>query len=225
MARFGFEYTDPTPPKPVTITHARLYGVTDANTAQVYGYHAPISSGTGSAEQGSAQDRQLTEAAASVLTGEVQTHSGRKVPNNGCAGEAVKKLESGAGLEEQDRWLVEELIAEASERTKNDSRVMQVFKKWSACMKSAGFVYRDPPAVLSDPKFATDAAASLLEKATASADVRCKSQNNIIGVWSTVEMAYQSVLIEKNQLRLGRIKGNLSVRVRNAERVLTGEMR
>ncbi|MPZ85665.1 MAG: hypothetical protein GEV28_36910 [Actinophytocola sp.] len=62
-----------------------------------------------------------------------------------------------------------------------DSRVRAVFTGWSRCMSAAGFDYRDPMAANNDPTFGTGVPTAE-EIATATADVACRTEENVNGV-------------------------------------------
>ncbi|MFJ7942180.1 hypothetical protein ACIQ6K_00710 [Streptomyces sp. NPDC096354] len=216
MGRFGFEFHDAEPAAPVEFNHERLYGVADRRTARIYGYHNP----RGGVAQSKAQSN-LTASAEAVLVGEVKAYKGAAVPEGGCAGYAVRKVHAGGpGMTSADSQLPDRLIAEASLRTQKDSRVSRVFERWSECMKDSGYRYDSPTAVLRDARFAQSAQPTQEEIGTAAADVECKSKNNVIGVWSTVEAAYQRRLVEDNQLALKKIENDISMQVKNAYKVV-----
>ncbi|TVL88009.1 hypothetical protein CD790_32180 [Streptomyces sp. SAJ15] len=55
-----------------------------------------------------------------------------------------------------------------------------------------------------------------LEIRTAVADVECKRQTNVIGVWVAVETAYQKVAIRVGGEKLRQVRQSLLVELRNA---------
>jgi hypothetical protein len=58
------------------------------------------------------------------------------------------------------------------------------------------------------------------EIATATADVGCKIETNLVGVWSAVEAAYQRRIIEQNPEHFAGTQRFLETVDRNAARVL-----
>jgi hypothetical protein len=87
-------------------------------------------------------------------------------------------------------------------------------------MKKAGFGYRTPQDANNDPVFHTETPTAK-EISTAVADVKCKQEENVIGVWSAAEIAYQQRYIEANRLQLDEVKKSYEAVLRNAAEVLT----
>ncbi|WP_327678218.1 hypothetical protein [Kitasatospora sp. NBC_00458] len=229
MARFGIDYRAqpqiPSGNRPRSRTDRR-YLESDAATAQAYGYHAE----EGDRPVPPPAQPQLSGAANMVLSGTAdaggktgpggQDYNGSKVPNGGCIGEAKEKLgadasNSGGG----DAQLARDIDASARGRSKTDDRVTGTFRAWSDCMKGRGFDYPDPIKVLDDPRWAS-AAPTDVERNTAVADVACKEQANVVGVWFSVEAAYESQLIEQNAPALARIRKDNEDRLRAAAQAL-----
>ncbi len=108
---------------------------------------------------------------------------------------------------------VEEFSAEGYARSEQDARVQDAFDGWSDCMAAAGFQYGDPWEANDDPQWypsedqtSGTARVTDLQIATATADVQCKQDVNLAGIWLAVETAYQLELIADNEERLGQIK-------------------
>jgi hypothetical protein len=72
-----------------------------------------------------------------------------------------------------------------------------------------------------DPRFHGDKVTAL-EIKSATADVACKKQSNLVAVWAAVEAAYQRRAIEKNAVQLNLIQRRLGDSLANANRILDG---
>ncbi len=219
MARYGFQYKPAPARTPSGQSRSRLYGVTEEREARSYGYRNPEQSRPkNSGKQASAPDENA------VLLGEVKTYAGKEVPAGGCAAEASKKILSGPNKIDSKR-LADDLIISSSAKAVEDSRVRSVFTKWSACMKEKGYSYATPVAVLEDGAIFESPTAGSREINMAVADVQCKKKHNVVGVWSSVEMAYQNVAIEQNAEELSEIKENLHHQISTANSVMAGRTR
>ncbi len=82
-----------------------------------------------------------------------------------------------------------------------DSRYLAAAAKWSACMKIRGFAAQQPLQLLSDPRWNTPAPTPE-EIATATADVDCKIETNLVGVAVAVLKAYDNEYIAKHLTEL-----------------------
>ncbi|KOT90409.1 hypothetical protein ADK86_26285 [Streptomyces sp. NRRL F-5755] len=214
MKDFGITY------KPVPSTgdgglessHKHLYGVTDEEEARKYGYGNP--------DLGKEIEKQSTGETSEELAvriGEVSTYNGKAVPENGCQGQASKQVFREQSPEQSEAF-TDELILQASAQTQRDPRVREVFQKWNACMKKKGFTYSTPLEALDDSEFASPSATKH-EKNVAVADAQCKKKNNVTGVWSSVEMAYQNQAIGDNSARLASVRASLQKNLQSAARI------
>jgi hypothetical protein len=197
LKRFGVDY----PVEPVSSAGYgprsltdRRYGITDADLAARAGF------GMGERDpslQPKPSNPDIGPDGEAALFGDGPSIvRGIAVPGGGCIGEADRTLDrsvpSGA-----DPQLGQQLQFKSFELSKKDSRVRGVFAEWSSCMAELGYHYPDPLADVADPKFTgTDVTAEQIE--VAQADIRCKKKTNLIGVWFTVESAYQRREIERN---------------------------
>ncbi|MEV6978481.1 hypothetical protein [Kitasatospora sp. NPDC093806] len=230
MARFGIQYQAPPQipggNRPRSRTDRRYLEMT-ADSAQAYGYHGA----EGDRPTPAPPPPQVSDATRLVLTGSAaanaksgqggQDYNGAKVPKGGCLGEAKEKLganpsNNGGG----DAQLARDIDAGARERSKTDDRVLGVFKSWSDCMRTKGYDYPDPVKVLDDPRWSSPAPTDV-ERGTAVADVACKQQANVVGVWFAVEAAYESQLIEQNTTALAQIRKENEDRLRAAAQALS----
>lgn len=146
------------------------------------------------------------------------TVGGLKVPAGGCLRESALKLY--APTKDTVEYTVpQDYGAEAFARSRKDSRVEAAVKAWSACMAASGYPMTDP---LAQPPGIDDSSVSGPRAVTmATRDVECKKQTNLVGVWYTVETAYQQRIIEKHAETLNRAKTQLADRLRLAATLLT----
>lgn len=199
--------------------YGRRYGIFDADRVARHGYKPLPAPNGGSAdgEKGPRQEREPTEVEVAVWTGRGESKvNGLPVPEGGCGAEALRTL---AGGIKPTETRVEMLAGEAHHRAEQHSRTVATFARWSQCMSGRGFNYRRPPDANDDPRWNTDHATPA-EIETAKADVACKLETNLVGVWYAAEVAYQKRAIEKNAARLQAIKDYHDTVQRNAAKVV-----
>ncbi|GHB64447.1 hypothetical protein GCM10010306_067420 [Streptomyces umbrinus] len=230
MERFGHRWPVPTETAPDTGTlnpanTAHRYGITDARLAARYGYHpAPGSAPSRSKEKSEGPNPGPEEML--LLTGlrddgtpAGKDELGRAIPAGGCQGEATAAL-SGDPEKIGNRELVGTINIGSYSDSQKDPRVVEVFRAWSRCMKRHGHQYADPTqAPGKDPEF-TGPKATRAEIALAGTDVRCKRETNVVGVWSSVDAAYQRRAMSSKTRELAAIKRDIRRQVTNADRVL-----
>lgn len=210
MHGLGIGYTPPKQQKnagPKTITERR-YGLADPALAKRSGYHLP---GVQVRPQPT-----LPAAEFAALTGQ---GAGSTVPKGGCSGQAQRDIAGNDTFGPAD--LAQDLNARSFRLSMRDTRVRAVFTSWASCMKRDGFSYPDPLKVMADPKF-SQASPGKGEQAVASADVECKRRVNLIGIWYTVESAYQRKLIENNYKALEDIAVSKRDQLNTAEKIAAG---
>ncbi|MEU3460952.1 hypothetical protein ABZ721_13465 [Streptomyces sp. NPDC006733] len=235
MRRYGFRYTAPEAPAATDVygENGRRYGLSSPALAARYGYGDPPRQTPARAPRparGSNESLVLDgppdldpkslpgnqEEAEKARTSEKNTRvvNGVKIPVAGCTGESGLRLYS-PDAAAVDIAFPQNLNAEANERSRQDSRVVRAIGQWSACMSGHGYRVPSPMGVptalrltdLSGPQAVT----------VANADVACKRQVNLVGVWFAVESAYQKVLIEKNAELLKTFKDQQQARMRLAD--------
>ncbi|MFB7375377.1 hypothetical protein ACFC0D_36705 [Streptomyces sp. NPDC056222] len=233
MKRFGFSYE----PSSLVDSGRRpgsddsRYGLTDPAKAARYGYDsrggiappakppAPVLGATGQLAlsgpdtKGGAAQPMSWEEAQGVDSGKVV--NGQKVPIGGCNRESYLKLyapKKGA----VDIMFVFNVTADSFTRAREDSRVTAALKAWSACMAEKGYKTQDPVSPQPDLGLAADAYGSPKAIAAAKQDVACKERANLVGIWFTVEAAYQKRNIEQNAETLNQAKAELGDRLKMA---------
>lgn len=137
--------------------------------------------------------------------------NGDQLPDDGCQGEAVRTLSGGLSPDWQSR------NDDSGPRAAADPRVRAAEAAWSERMAAAGYDYQsiwepndqdwpEPP--------------NRKEIATAIADVDCKIETNLVGVWVGVMAEYQEQYIQQNWTELQELKRWLETVNRNSARVL-----
>src|SRR5262249_34663169 len=141
--------------------------------------------------------------------------NGHPLPDDGCIGEAGRQLRGTSP--NQDWTYAENLATDAHRRSENDSRVLAAMSAWSTCMKGKGYRY----ARSGDPNNQNwPEPPGPAEIAVATADVACKLQTNLVGIWFAVETAYQLRAIDQNASQLNEVKDYLTAIIANSARVV-----
>lgn len=138
---------------------------------------------------------------------------GQKVPAGGCRRESFLKLYA-PSKDSVDVMVSQNFRFDGYARSQEDSRVRKVIKSWSACMGKAGYTVDSPmgpPPGIGDSNFSSPQAIAIAKQ-----DVQCKKETNLVGVWYTVETAYQKRLVEQNAETLDRAKKQLDERIKLA---------
>lgn len=223
MKRYGFAYGDTTaagtPAAQLPANESR-YGVMTDEQAR-YGYHFMAVEMKRLQAAAPAHDRpELTPAMTAVLTGRPGGPvDGRSVPSGGCNGEATARL-GGKNGRYGNPDIAESIQSASFTRSLRDPRVQQVFAAWSACMRTAGYHYPDPNAAIDDPRWGRSAAPTSAEISTAQTDVGCKQRTGLVGVWSSVESAYQRAAIKLNADALRQAHTTMQQELRTAAALL-----
>ncbi|MEU7553940.1 hypothetical protein AB0B01_16600 [Streptomyces sp. NPDC044571] len=242
MARYGFTYEGVTAVGRSAggapgDRHAHLFGLADPAVAAAHGYDK--TSGEGKPAKPPAP--KLSDSAYTVLHGEppggggpgaqpppdalneedaARVDSGievggQKVPAGGCGREGYRKLYAPT-KDSVDLLFAFGLAGEAHDRSKGDSRVVEVLRKWSACMDKSGYTgLKTPYEVVEKLGLQSDLGGAKAVSA-AKADVACKYEVNLVGVWYAVEKAYQQRLIEEHAETLALYKKQRDARFKLA---------
>ncbi|MFE4409210.1 hypothetical protein [Streptomyces sp. NPDC056821] len=231
MQRFGLTYQDQSMQgafQPKSITQFR-YGVTDAEAVAVHGYK-PAGSEKPVVKP---SPQKMSPAATMVLTGTTdpkvkpgsaaakggQDYNGQKVPAGGCLGEADRKVGVSGPNRYGDAEIVVKVNTESWDKSYTDSRVRAVFAKWSQCMKEKGYTYADPMKAGDDPEWQKTVTATSREQQVASADVACKQKYNVLGIWYSVDVAYEKQMIEQNAEALAEVKKTIEKQLKLAAEI------
>lgn len=223
MAGFGFTWTPaPDLPKvgPKTLTDWR-YGIHDMDLARERGYKPDAleqADYDAAVNKGAVDGGTADDAAARALDGRTKEVGGKKVPEGGCVGEANRKINAGAA---ESRAAID-LANGAFIKAKQDPEVVKAFADWSACMKKAGYSYKEPLDASDDSRFSGPEVSSE-EIATATADITCRDRTDVARLWFTAEAALQKQAIDDNAEQLEENRKAMDAAVREAAKTSTGE--
>ncbi|MFE5946816.1 hypothetical protein [Streptomyces sp. NPDC056480] len=137
----------------------------------------------------------------------------------GCGAAAFPVIEK--GVKRDSDVVIHDLTGDSWHRSEEDARVQAVFRRWSACMKEAGFKYSSPVESNNDRRWQQKTITDV-EISTAKADVLCKQKTNLAGIWLAVETAYQKRQIEQHAEALRIRRAAWDIRIRNAHEALGG---
>ncbi|MFC9328051.1 hypothetical protein [Kitasatospora sp. NPDC057015] len=210
---FGLEYARPpgSGAAPETQTTHRYDPVDPADVA-ANGYHSPDPAAGRKPAGAPTVDPDVRTVLGNGLAPDGRTapglateFHGKALPAGGCIADAQRQLIAKGGTG-RDADVAVALNFEGFERSKADPRVLAAFQAWSACMKERGYDYPTPGDALKDARWGATPTATAEEIATATADVDCKARANVVGVWFTVEAAYEDELIRRHQEELTTVK-------------------
>jgi len=109
------------------------------------------------------------------------------------------------------------IAIQSAQWTQSDPRILAVERAWSACMARSGLTYKSPAQAQERNWPSTPTPAEI---AAAVADVRCKTQTNLVNTWLTVEAAYQQALISQNLTALSQLQTTFGALLRRAVQLL-----
>ena len=92
----------------------------------------------------------------------------------------------------------------------DDSRFVAVEQQWSACMKGQGFDYATPNDAIGSFTSPGGPTVTAVEKATASADIQCKIQTNLVGIGVAVQSAYDQQYIDTHREQLAALQTQIA---------------
>ncbi|MFJ9692234.1 hypothetical protein [Kitasatospora sp. NPDC101183] len=203
------------------------YDPVELSDVSAHGYHAPDPSAGRKPSDVPSLSPDVTTVLGTGLgpggrpaPGSAAAFHGRDLPPGGCIGAAQRELTAHGGTG-RDSDVAVGINYEGFERSKADPRVRAVFRDWSRCMAEHGHDYPTPGDALKDPRWATNPSPSAEEISTATADVRCKEGSNVVGVWFTVETAYEEELIRRHQRELDAAKAANEAMLDTARAVVT----
>ncbi|MFG2880465.1 hypothetical protein ACGFYU_36540 [Streptomyces sp. NPDC048337] len=237
MARYGFTYEGVSSSESAAggvsaDRHAYLFGLADPAYAEAHGYdktagqgrpakpQAPkLSGGAYTVMHGEQPGKErapdaLNEEDAAKLDSGIEV-GGQKVPAGGCGREGYRKLYAPT-KDSVDLLFSFGLAGEAHDRSKADSRVVEALHRWSACMDKSGYSgIKSPYEVIEKLGLESDLGGPKAVTA-AKADVACKREVNLVGIWAAVEKAYQERLVEEHAETLALYKKQREARFRLA---------
>ncbi|WP_142881384.1 hypothetical protein [Streptomyces malaysiensis] len=186
MKATGYDQWTPAPDLPEvggkTLTDWR-YGIHDAVLAAKRGYHPDA------AEQQAYDEAQEA--------GAVDESGADNATLNGCVAQADGKAPAA-----QAGALAQQISDDSYLESMNTLSVVEVFAKWSSCMKAQGYTYAKPMDANDDTRFSDPQNVTDEEIATAKVDVECRRKYGVEKVWFDAEVALQQTAIAKNQTAL-----------------------
>jgi hypothetical protein len=204
MAQQGFTFSPPASGATPALSYdsmnmERRYGVTDAGTAQTYGYQA-----SGAVEE-PADDTAAEEAA------EGRDEAWFDALDT-CVAEANKKV---GVLYETD--VAGDLAAESLDATTSNPKVQAALSNWQACMARESYQTGATPQQAGE-SFTQSAPAqpSAAETQMAVADVGCKKSSNLVSAWYQAETSYQTKQITDHKADLEAEKARNAELIANA---------
>ena len=203
MRRYGLTSPEPTTGQlsPRTLNERR-YGVSDPALAAVAGYRLSAA-GNGARPSTSISGQDDTNRLA-VLTGDGQRLvNGQQVPVGGCSGEAKRTLAGGLPVP-ADQALAQRLSNDSFVESQREPAVTAVFAAWSSCMLARGYRYPTPQRAAADARFGGELTTAEID--TATADIACKRQTNLVGVWFDTEARLQRPKLTANRAALEPIR-------------------
>lgn len=224
MHGYGFDYHPRTDTKAVSYdgsNMARRYGLSDPALAARYGYGVPGFAQT----QAPQPDPPLPPRENLVLTGSATpggapsphpgTADGKTIPVGGCIGRADQQLTDPA-----NSMLVNDLDQQSLAESMALPAVQTAIKNWSDCMRRSGYQVSSPlqTSTLTQQRHASPGDPA--DRQIAVADVACKSQTNLIGIWFTAESTIQKRDITANAARLRQDAATLAAAKKTADAVL-----
>lgn len=206
-----------------------------------YGFKSPAGERerTGS-DADAAYVKKATKLQGKLLSGRISTFNGKKVPAQGCEGEALRVITKGARTPQEvtlpggnkagagkggfgegyAEMVVSAARSDVMAKVWNDGRFTGAVENWSKCMAKQGYEYDDPRKARNDPRWQKSEQAGKEEISTAIADMRCKKKLNYLGTGIAVESAYEKQAVEKDAEILGRAKDLTSQWIKNANNAL-----
>ncbi|SCK13319.1 hypothetical protein [Streptomyces sp. WMMB 322] len=215
MRKKGYEWKSvERPPDAVDVKNRRRYGVVESAVAEKFGYHAPeeLMNPYEVKEREASREKELSPGAKTAA-----------LSGDGCAVKADERLSGGR---EPDYDKLSEIDARIFEKSQKVPEVERAMEAWSACMREKGFDYDKPAEAVNDARWWSkgssdeSAAASRRERATASADVRCKDRTGLVGLWFSAEKRLEREQVEKTPEFFRELASVKKENLRNARAVI-----
>ncbi|MEU9000419.1 hypothetical protein [Streptomyces sp. NPDC048551] len=205
MASAGYPDWTPAPNLPQLDGASAMdsrYGIHKAELAAKRGYHP--------------DEAIQREYDAAVSVGAVDSSGADQKVLMKCAGQADAKapqLKKSTAATQVD--------ADSFRQSLKDPAVVDVFSRWSACMKSKGYDYATPADARDDPRFIDKNVVTDLEIKTATADVGCRREHKVEKIWFDVEARMQQQAIKKDQISFESLKKTNQASIDKSSSVLS----
>jgi hypothetical protein len=116
-----------------------------------------------------------------------------------------------------DQRLAEDIDDASYNQSLANPTLLATFGQWSACMKKGGYSLSSPAQA---PGFRLQPSPTAAEIQMATADVTCKKETNVIGIWFAVESAIQKQLIARNEEALSDLRTSEQATLKKAAQIL-----
>jgi len=192
----------------------RRYGVVEPDAARIFGYHDPQDR-----PSVARRNKKLDARDGELSPEELRAAYGDKSKSGpgGCLKKARKRMM--AGTPEIKISLFNKRIKRTFDASQRDGKVKRAFRSWSACMKDAGFHYRDPLAAVTDERWASGKP-SRREIRAARADVRCKEKTDLAAIWMAAEKRIQNGTIRNHPKDFRALKETKDLQLKAARHIL-----
>ncbi|GGQ86764.1 hypothetical protein [Kitasatospora griseola] len=236
MAGLGLDFRYPPAPKDLRDPDAPTsridgrYGRQDAQLSARWGYHPE---GGVPADRANAKMPEQSPEVRVAATGsdQLKVHfgpggqiiNGHKVPEHGCVGQANRRLTGTPDGLIGDPQSMGDTKFRTLDAAREHPRTQAAFAQWAACMKERGVTgYADPIAAMSDPEWNRTPEPGERELKVAGADADCRHRTNVVGIWYSVDFAYQQEVLDADPAGMAQVKAGLETQVRSAAEVLGG---
>lgn len=221
--RFGSTYTAPVGANPSPEWEdAHRYGIINAKRAAAFGYRPPdlepdvaaADDKSGASAWNPSPKEQLVVRGGEAPNPSITDASGEPLPAGGCGKIVSEQL----GFASKPGGLQEASLA-SFEFAQADERVQAAWDEWADCMREKGYDYKSPwdPNNADWPEEVTQK-----EIQTASDDVACRVETNLVGIWMAVEAAYQKQSIEENPEAFAELKSWHEKQIKTVSEILIG---
>ncbi|MCX5176595.1 hypothetical protein [Streptomyces virginiae] len=146
-------------------------------------------------------------------------YGGKAIPEEGCLGQSILDFRK-----DYEHPQAVETARHISSQSYQDSmarpEIQTAFQKWSTCMKEKGYTYASPMDPPSVGKF-QEGPVTVEERATAQADVACKTRTDLLNSWFAVESEIQQAMIAGDAKVLQELRELHRKKVAAARTILT----
>jgi hypothetical protein len=217
---------------------SRRYGVTDPTAVRAYGYHLPASVVPTNVSLQQSRP-QLSRQQALVLTGspgqkplpasafvtqttKVGSYNGKSIPQGGCVGTAARDLHMTPSTSDDQKRnsLAANLQREDFLKTQSNPQVIAAFQAWSKCMAGHHYHYPNPIAAATNRAWNMKIPATRIEIQTATADIACKQQTNLVNIEYKVESSLQEASIKQHAAELSPLKALVTLQAEALQKTL-----
>ncbi|MEU6388614.1 hypothetical protein [Streptomyces sp. NPDC046939] len=155
-------------------------------------------------------------------------HGDQEAGDNGCSGEAERRLRRGVHDIERVWTYVTEREDAVDKRAARDPRLRRAYRVWADCVAGKGFTrYADPMAAADDKAWRRgqdgNTRRTRREIGTAVADVECKRAHNTAGVWWSVTARLQRRELAAHRAEFDAVRADRDRVLRNVRAVLGTE--